>query len=398
MTWLPGDDELDALARSLHPIAPTADRVEHNRTRLLSVGGTVRPRRGSTPWLVGSVFAVAAAAAILVWLAANPDATEIAEREPPHHTIEASALARFDRVSEWPDYVVRVDDGRISVDVPRLGIGEWFRVRTADAELEVRGSRFIVQVDGGRLESVVIERDSIELRRPGQPALEIRAGTTWRRVATAANDRVPPPPPPRPAPVPPLPPPPRPAAPNSVPRSDGEPGRVPAAPAASRIAPSKPAAAIAPIPAPVRPAIIASDASPPQRSNPAGPGEIEFRAGWNALRAGRSADAARLLASACTAAGSNALGEDACFWSGVAAKRDGQNAVARNALTRFVQRFPTSSRAAEASALLGWVLYDAGDLDGAESQFRRAVDDRVPTIRDNARRGLTAIERRRVRP
>jgi TolA-binding protein len=89
------------------------------------------------------------------------------------------------------------------------------------------------------------------------------------------------------------------------------------------------------------------------------------------LRAGKSDEAARSFAASCGAAGNEAFAEDACFWTGVAAKRAGQTRIAREALTRFLAKFPTSGRAAEASALLGWELYDAGDLDGAERWFRR---------------------------
>jgi len=45
--------------------------------------------------------------------------------------------------------------------------------------------------------------------------------------------------------------------------------------------------------------------------------------------------------------------------------------------------------------LLGWIVYDAGDLDGAEKLFQQAKLDRVPQVRDSAQRGLTAIQRKR---
>jgi len=136
---------------------------------------------------------------------------------------------------------------------------------------------------------------------------------------------------------------------------------------------------------------------PPPASS-TNPGEAEFRAGWTALRAGNSVEAAKRFTAACSAARSDALGEDACFWTAVAAKRAGQSATAKAALAQFLTRYPSSARAAEASALLGWTLYDSGDLDGAEAQFRRAENDRVPKVRESAQRGLLAIERRRAHP
>ena len=125
------------------------------------------------------------------------------------------------------------------------------------------------------------------------------------------------------------------------------------------------------------------------------PGEAEFRAGWAALRAGDASAAAKAFSTACNEALHAPLGEDACFWTGAAAKRAGDAATARTALEYFLKQFPTSPRATEASALLGWLLYDAGELDAAEQAFHRAEHDRVPKVRDSALRGLTAIQRKR---
>ena len=56
--------------------------------------------------------------------------------------------------------------------------------------------------------------------------------------------------------------------------------------------------------------------------------------------------------------------------------------------------FPSSARSGEAAALLGWILYEAGELQAAEVRFRQAVTDRVPKVRVSAERGLTAIARK----
>jgi TolA-binding protein len=130
----------------------------------------------------------------------------------------------------------------------------------------------------------------------------------------------------------------------------------------------------------------------------ASPGEAEFRAGWAALRAGDASAAAKAFSTACTEAAHGALGEDACFWAGAAAKRAGDAAMARTALEQFGKMFPTSARAAEAAALLGWLLYDAGELDRAERLFHQAESDRVPKVRESAQHGLAAIQRKRGTP
>jgi hypothetical protein len=48
--------------------------------------------------------------------------------------------------------------------------------------------------------------------------------------------------------------------------------------------------------------------------------------------------------------------------------------------------------------LLGWILYDAGELDAATKRFERAANDSVPKVRESANRGLEAIKRKRVAP
>ena len=113
-----------------------------------------------------------------------------------------------------------------------------------------------------------------------------------------------------------------------------------------------------------------------------------------ALRANDPAAASKAFTAACNAA-SVALAEDACFWVGAAARRAGETIIARTALERFLQRFATSARAGEAAALLGWIVFEAGDLDRAERLFRQAVSDRVPSVRESATRGLTAVSRTR---
>ena len=89
------------------------------------------------------------------------------------------------------------------------------------------------------------------------------------------------------------------------------------------------------------------------------------------------------------------LAEDASFWEGIALARAGKSSKAIAALRRFVTKYPSSSRAGEASAKLGWLLYDAGELDAAERYFESAADDRVPKVQKSARDGLEAIARKR---
>src|SRR5205809_310350 len=59
-------------------------------------------------------------------------------------SIRAIGNARFFRAQPPPDEIVRLDDGRIELDVNPLAAGERFRVVTDAGEVEVRGTIFEV--------------------------------------------------------------------------------------------------------------------------------------------------------------------------------------------------------------------------------------------------------------
>ncbi|HVV83369.1 MAG TPA: tetratricopeptide repeat protein [Kofleriaceae bacterium] len=183
----------------------------------------------------------------------------------------------------------------------------------------------------------------------------------------------------------------------------------PATPDAPRLTPSPPVVpSVAPQPAPQPQSIPRHDPSPhePRFSTsvaptvpppPPAPGEAEFRAGWAALQASEPRSAAASFAAARQTRGS-VLVEDASFWEGIALARAGERPAAIAALRRFVGAYPSSSRAGEAAAKLGWLLYETGDLDGARPYFQSAVDDVVPKVRQSARAGLDAIDHPRGTP
>ena len=385
--WIPDDQELDGVARELAPPAVDRDRLEQTRTSLLARATLVAPSaaRAWPKWLAAG-GALAAAAAIAIWLVAAP--------RGPKHAITALGPASYERARDWPDFIVHVSDGRVEVRVAALGSDERFRVVTGDAEVEVRGSSFEVLAEHDRLRAVQVQLGRAEVRMADQQVVVLAAGQRWTAPAIARADVVPP-------------------ASAAVPAPSHAQGATPAMVATSRPAhdaaiaatsrhaakpantshpdvgslptPSPPSATVA-IPIPPTPPKTVSPSAPS-----ALPGELDFRAGWAALRANDAGTAAGKFETACTAALHTALGEDACFWAGAAAKRANDTAHARAALERFIASFPGSSRVGEASALLGWILLDAGDASGATSAFHRAEQDRVPRVRDSAAKGLAAL-------
>ena len=368
--WQPSDDELDGLARTIAPPELATDQAEQLRTSVLASAANVRQlsRSSRTPIIVAIGAAVAAAAALFVWFN-----TGEAELPKPRANVVALGSASFAHEQQWPSYVLRVDSGRVQIDVGTVDATQRFTTTTSDSRIDVRASKFIVGVEQKRIASIDVQEGRVELTYSGSTII-LSAGQTWHPpVRTAETEVIVPP-----APAPVIDKAPDAPAPAKKPAQSK---RKAATDQPSTMTPPKPTVANPETPAPIAPK----------------PGELDFRAGVALLRGGDAVAATTSFVSSCTAARKDALGEDACFWVGAAAKRAGQTSTAREALTRFLQDFPSSARAGEASALLGWLLYDANELDAAETRFNRAAADRVPKVRTSAERGLEAIRRRRAK-
>jgi hypothetical protein len=133
--------------------------------------------------------------------------------------------------------------------------------------------------------------------------------------------------------------------------------------------------------------------SPPSRRAEPAPRPASFERAWRLLNAGNAADAADAFRDVEAKSRGDAIEEDALFWRGVSLARAGKPADARAVLLRFTARFPHSERIGEASAMLGWLLLEAGDTDEARRAFERAEDDKVDRVRASARSGLARLGR-----
>lgn len=385
--WLPSDDELDGLARTLEPTTLGTDEAEHQRTSLLASAAGVPQQSPSNraPLFVALGAVLAAAAAVVLWIGLRTS-----DETKSTANVIGIGEASFERLESWPTYSVRVDEGRVRIDVVVVQ-RERFIARTSDAELEINRATLEMSVAKGRLDAIEVSAGRAELRLSGEPSIFVSAGESWRSTRTA--DVLTPPPTPDIA---------TPSTPDIATDSATNPVTQRAEPHAkrtpktARVDTSRTGAPDA-APMPGRPETTTQAPTPVPPTGP-NPGELEFRAGMAALRSGDAAAAVTSFAAACNSARGDALAEDACFWVGAAANRAGQASIAREALTRFVQKFASSARVGEASALLGWLLYEAGDLDGAEARFRRAASDRVPKVKASADKGLEAIKRRRATP
>ncbi len=344
--------DVGALAREITYADPGREQIEEMRTAVLATMAPPRRRSWShAGWLLGAGLAVAAAATVVV-MGRVP--------APPrdHGEVVPIGAAEFARSSPVPDEVVRLTDGGLHVAVSPLAAGERFRIVVGDGEVEVRGTQFDVFAHGDHLTRVAVVHGRVEVRSNGAFTV-LGAGETWEppRIAEVIPEQEP-----RMEPLPVSPPP-----------------RAPAASAASR--PKRPAPPAAPhAPAPV-----------------AGPSEAEraFHRGWEALQGGDPAAAATAFDQVLQIDPASSVAQDAAFWRAVADSRAGRADRARHGFTTFLAEYPASVRSGEAAVLLGGLLLDRGDLDGAEAQFQRGISDPVDRLRTRARAGLDEVARRR---
>jgi TolA-binding protein len=363
---------LTMLAEAL-PDPPSRDaRRARARARLVASAANVRPeRRPPRRWpgrgLVAGIGAGAAVAAVAALLAvrapsgpapaplasapgAPAPARPVAHRGAvrPRDSAAAGKSARY-TWSSLPDEVVRLTQGSLSVQVSPLGPHERFRVIAGDAEVEVHGTAFDVTVVDDKLVAVAVDHGVVEVRpTKGQGrSVFLRASQRWEPAVPAPPTVV--------APA------------RAVASLSGarETGRRPHEPRMARA--------------------------------PQSAAERGFAEGWRALRAQAFTDAATAFGQAAESGGNEAIAEDALYWQAVALARAERPIQARGAMASFLGRYPSSPRAGEISAMLGWLLLRVDDDQGARRRFTAAASDPVEAVRKSARAGLAAVDRRAAR-
>lgn len=332
-------ESLAARVRELPVEARDAQRVGAVRDAVLASAARRTQVQPASPWprralALAASIAIAALAATM-W----PSGVETTYRA----RVVAGASARFTH-SSLPDEIVRLTDGTVSLDVEHLREGERLRVVTGDAEVEVRGTSFVVEAHDDRLSWVHVMTGVVEVRVKDAAPVRVGALEHWR----------------------------------------------PAAPAVIALAPAvTPPEIVKPIatPAPaVTPAVAGATRAPGADV------ESAYREAWDAYRAGRFARAASGFGGVLDADPSGALASDAAWWRAVALSRAGRTAEAKAALEGFLRDFRGSAREGEASVMLGWILFEERELGGARSAFERAERLGPDAVRSSAAEGLAALE------
>ncbi|MDZ4696844.1 MAG: FecR domain-containing protein [Deltaproteobacteria bacterium] len=385
------------IAREMPSVALSHTSRQRLRAKVLSGESVPVPRRRNPTFIrVGFTLAAASAvcAAVMLWPSATPvvapSVLSTAQVSPPLRaplvptgkaSVERGRLhahpgAAFVRVNDQPDEIVRLNEGKLTVEVKPLQAGERFRVVVGDGEVEVHGTAFDVEASDDRLMSVRVLHGVVEVRFDAKEPVLLKAGDRWARPAPMSAPRILP----------------KTRVALALPRPSESVG----APAVHHEAAPPPLKDPVAVPTPFAPPVPAAPTATRVTPGPS-PAELAFQEGWLALKSASPDRAAASFGRAAQNARGTALEEDARFWYGVSLARSGQVDAAGKALGDFIDTFPHSVRRGEASAVLGWLQLKAGKLAAAERLFGTANRDTVVRVRQSGQKGLDAVKVRRSR-
>ena len=327
---------------------------ERDTISLHLLAETPRPRREKRTLskAMAAVVTLAAAGALLVIAVHDHKTPPRSQTVTSHASVRAMGQATFSRVQAPPDELLRVDEGTIDLEVSPLVGTERFRVLTADAEVEVRGTSFRVVAHDRKLMAVTVFRGRVEVRPFGGGVAVLDAGDSWARGKPELEE--------------------------GSPTAQGS----TAAPhPLNRPPPVGPGSEPAPSP---------SRARRSDRKESAGQ---SFDRAWALLRGGEAKAAADAFGEVARLAPGSALEEDALYWRAVSTARAQDRPAAARLFGEFLDRFPSSSRAGEAAVALGWIRVDEGHLDDARALFKLGARDPAPEVRASAEDGLRRTQR-----
>jgi hypothetical protein len=310
--------------------APPSSALEHRRSKneLLRRANELTleaPRGRSLRFLVVAAAIAVLALAVLVGLRRNdhgspPDGT----RAEPSYELVASPGADWAPLVRGPALKLAVRRGRFELSVRHLAPGQRFVLALPDGELEVQGTRFVVEVDGSRTLGVRVEEGRVALRvreRSGELLL-LGAGESFATSTKAMPNE------------------------GSTPPPIAEPS-VAATPPASASRPPPRASASAPAGSGV--AVPKSSAGHDATAD--GTSSVEFASAMGAFSSGNFGQAEKLFRTFAARHPTDQRAEDATFLAAVASARRGDHENARLLAERYLARYPNGLRRREAARL-----------------------------------------------
>lgn len=164
-------------------------RLRHELLRRASTSALARPdaRRARVAMAIG---ALACAVAIVLGLRSRP-----ASLVTPTFQLSASSGARWAAVERTSTLRLSIGAGHFQLAVDPLHAGQRFVLQLPDGELEVKGTRFVVETDGRQTRSVRVLEGHVALRLQHQPERSLRAGDRYPAapVSTSSAWVAPPP-------------------------------------------------------------------------------------------------------------------------------------------------------------------------------------------------------------
>jgi hypothetical protein len=275
-------------------------------------------------------LSVAAAVAVLVLAAfvglrpSERGSPTTGTRAEPSYELVASPGSDWALLERGPALRLAIRRGRFELSVHHLSPGQRFVLVLPDGELEVQGTRFVVEVDGGRTLGVRVEEGKVALRvreRAGSLLL-LGAGENFVTSLTTSPNRTF-----TPAPV----------AEPSTPAT--------AAPSTPRPPPRTAARA------PSESNIAAPGSSVGRNATTGGAASVEFASAMNAFSSGNFGQAEKLFRTFAARHPSDRRAEDATFLAAVASSRRGDHENARLLAERYLSRYPNGLRRLEATRL-----------------------------------------------
>jgi hypothetical protein len=330
--------------RSLGADVTESSPLEHRRARNellrraneLTLGAAHRFR-----WhgLAVALAALALALGAGVGLRALAPAKRAAAAEPTYELI-ASPGAEWSALERGSTLRLAAKRGHFELSVRHLGPLQRFILVLPDGELEVQGTRFVVDVDGTRTLGVVVEEGRVALRLRGSdraPVL-LRAGERFAAAGASAVASVTPSAAASATPS---------AAPSATPLA-ASPPELPAPPATPSLERSSSAGN-----QPQAPELSprASAESRPDAGDDDARG-VEFTQAMAAFSAGNYGQAERRLLAFAARYPSDLRAEDATFLGAVASSRRGDQESARALARKYLERYPHGLRRVEAERLL----------------------------------------------
>lgn len=341
----------DAL-RALPADKPSELERRRGRAELLSRANdaVVSPPAARRWGAVALVAAMAVAAVLLLVVKKSPWSSATVAVAPRYEVVDVAA-AEYSARSEGGAAIVDLRSGTASFRVDRVAVGGRFVVRVPDGEVEVRGTRFVVQVAEGRTRSVAVTEGVVDVRVAGFTGV-LRANESWPPASPApvASDAATLPAPTATPPVPAATPPasvtlavaPPPGPPPSPP---GPPPTAPPSQRTSVPTPTTAAPAIRSAPSASAAAVAGTSAAPTD-----GPG-ARFASAMQSYRAGDYGEAEVRFAGFVRDYPGDARAEDAMFLIADGRARRGDDAGARSAARAYLQRYPDGLRAPAARRL-----------------------------------------------